>query len=324
MIKIFPYSRKKVADGLYVNVPNHFFYTDFGVCSDKKSQGYGRRYVCEGTPGTGFLERDSESHSYHEFVRQLQRSQRWTYWKMVTGQELDFDREQRRAKQATREASDEKKRELLECYTNSLAIAKSEEILERVVVGIKKKIGHQSNKFMSSVLSYYKNKISQLDSDISEVEYDVKASCSPEVYKAYTEMVLAFRGVAGCRRVWHYNEERRQKFVQVWFDLGTFDFIRNGDYLPVLRTSKGETLYLLPEHIIVAKSSVDFEVLPLRKVTLVCQELAIEETVESLTSRLGDAASMLRIPELGHTWYFNHVRPVMYFFECYERLKDLI
>jgi hypothetical protein len=323
-MKLIPYRLKKVAEDTRVLVSEHFFYTDFGVCESRKTRDYGRTYVCEGTPGMGFIERDSESHSYHEFIRDIHYRQRPSYWKMVTGQEPDYAREIARTKVALGKATDPKKREILECYGNALAIGKQEEYLERVAQAIKKKIGHHSNKFLVSVLSYYKNKMSQLDSDMREVELHVKNTCSPEVYAAYDEMVMAFRNVAACRRVWHLNEAKRQRFIQVWFDHGTFDFIRNEHYLPILRTSAGENLYLLPEHVIVARSSVDFDVVPLRKVSLICQELAIEETVESLSSRLGDAASMMRIPELGHTWYFNHVRPVMHFFETYERLRGML
>ena len=52
--------------------------------------------------------------------------------------------------------------------------------------------------------------------------------------------------------------------------------------------------------------------------------MAIQETVEVISSRLGDAASMMRIPELNLTWHFNHVRPIMQFIGAYEALQKTL
>ena len=79
---------------------NHFFYTDFGVRESSDESAYGRRYLCDGTPGTGFIERSSESHSYHEFVRDRVADQHPTYWKLLFNREPNYEREQNRARAA--------------------------------------------------------------------------------------------------------------------------------------------------------------------------------------------------------------------------------
>ena len=213
------------------------------------------------------------------------------------------------------------KRQILDCYVNALTVGATEERLERIVRGIKDKIGHKSNKFLVSVMSHYKNKISQLGHDMRSVELHVKDTCNEEQYEAYLRMVEAYRKVADCRRVWHANENTREVYQQVFFDMGIFDFIRSDDFLPMLRDSNGVNYYLLPTVMIVARDSVDFDIVPLKGLTIVCQELAIQETVDVISSRLGDAASMVRIPELNLTWYFNHVRPIMHFVGAYEELQ---
>lgn len=316
---IFPYKRVKVTEGLYIKRSNHFYYTDFGV-RDSEHHG-GRRYVNTGIPGTGFIERESESHSYHKYVRAQLAKQKPRYWRMVLGLEPSFPKELKRAKEALATAKEPMKRQILDCYVNALSIGLTEERLERVVRGIKDKIGHKSNKFLVSVMSHYKNKISQLGHDMKSVEYSVKDTCTPEQYEAFVKMVEAFARVADCRRVWHANESTREVYQQVYFDMGVFDFIRSEVYLPILRDSNGLNYYLLPTVMIVARDSVDFDIVPLKGLTIVCQELAIEETVEVISSRLGDAASMIRIPEMNQTWYFNHVRPIMNFIGAYEALQ---
>ncbi len=322
-MNIFPYKRVKVTEGLYIKLSNHFYYTDFGVRDSGEQRYTGHRYINTGVPGTGFIERESESHSYHEFVRKYQKKQKQTYWTMLMGLEPSYNKELGRARVALSQADGHMKRQILDSYVNALSIGRNEERIERIVRGIKNKMGHRSNKFLVSVLSHYKGKISQLENDMNAVELHLENSCTPEQYEAYLDLVEKFSAVAACRRIWHFNESTREKYMQVYFDLGIFDFIRSKTFIPIMRDSKGVSYYLLPTCILVSRSSVDFDVVPIKNLTIVCQELAIEETVEVISSRLGDAASMVRIPELDLTWYFNHVRPVMHFIGAYDRLREL-
>ena len=310
-MELFPYKRVKVTEGLRVKVSNHFHHSDFGVRDSGEMRYYGRRYVNSGTPGTGFIERDSESHSYHQFVRNCLKAQKPTYLKLVMGREPSYKREIERAGAALAATTDPVKKDILDHYLNALRVGRTEERFERIVRGIKDKIGHQSNKFLVSVMSHYKNKISQLGHDMDSVELHLKDTCSAERYQAYGEMVDAFTRVAACRRIWHFNEERKERYVQVHFDLGIFDFIRSEFYIPIMRDSNGVHYYLLPDSVVVARS------------TIVSQELAIEEPVEVLSSRLGDAASMIRIPELNLSYYFNHVRPIAAFVGSLNRMQTI-
>ena len=323
-MKIFPYKRVKVTEGLYIKQSNHFFYSDFGVRDSGTYQHSGRRYVCTGVPGTGFIERESESHSYHKFVRGLLAKQTNSYWRMFLGLEPSYQRELKRAKAALSQATDPLKRQILDSYVNALTVGATEERMQRVVRGIKDKMGHKSNKFLVSVMSHYKNKMGQMGHDMRAVQMNVKNICTPEQYDAYIKMCEAFEPVAGCRRVWHTNDNTREVYQQVFFDMGIFDFIRSERLLPIMRDSNGVHYYLLPTHMIVARSTVDFDLVPLKGLTIVCQEMAIQETVEVISSRLGDAASMMRIPELNLTWHFNHVRPIMQFIGAYEALQKTL
>lgn len=322
-MKLFPYKLVKVTEGLHVKVSNHFYYSDFGIRDFDEMRYNGRRYVMPGAPGTGFIERESESHSYHVYVRKLLALQKPNYWRMLLGKEPDFERELKAANAALLNVSDKRSRELLESYSNALTIAQKEERMERVVRGIKDRMGHHSNKFMVSVMSHYKSKMRQLEHDMDSVVWKVKDHCSPETYEAYTEMVQAFTRVASCRRIWCQcvNKKGRERYQQVYFDLGVFDFIRNEHYLPILRDPNNIHYYILPDMFIVARSSVDFDILPMKSLTVVSQELSIEEPTENMMNRLGDAASMIKIPNLGLDFYFNHVRPVVEFVNALDKLK---
>ncbi|MBP5677275.1 MAG: hypothetical protein J6W88_02115 [Bacteroidales bacterium] len=321
---LLPYKRERITEGLTVKVSNHFFYDDFGVRDEGEMRYYGRRYVMSDTPGTGFIEHESESHSYHNYVRDGLAKQKHKWWRLVTGKEPSYRKELKRATAAMEQCTDPKKRQILECYVNALTVGRSEEKMQRIVRGIKDKMGHHSNKYMVSVMSHYKNKIHQLGHDMTAVEYHVKDHCSAAVYNAYLEMTEAFVKVANCRRMWCQDDKAKGGFAQVFFDLGIFDFIRSDGFLPIIRDGKGISYYLLPDSVIVARSSVDFDILPLKNLTIVCQEMAIEEPVDVLSSLLGDAASMIKIPEFNLTFYFNHVRPIVEFVNSIDRLKETL
>ena len=324
-MKIFPYKRKKVADNLYVRVSNHFYYSDFGVRDYGEGGQYGRRYVCTGTPGTGFIERDSESQSYHEFVRKQMCNRPPSYWNMLLEKEPDYNRELVCANEMMRTTTDLRKRELFECYTNALTIGRHEEEMQRAIVGVKKKMGRHHNKYMVSIISHYKRKITQLEHDMLAVEYHVKEHYSPETYEAYTIMTDAFRKMSTrCRRIWHHNGNGEGRFTQVFFDMGVFDFIRNEDYLPLMRDSQGVCYYILPDTVIVARSSIDFDLVPLKTLTVVYQESSIAETTEILSSTIGDVACMMLIPELNLTFYFNHAHVVVDFVKTVDNLKKTL
>lgn len=320
-MKILPKSRVKVTEGLYVFVSNHFYYTDFGIRDMGEMRYSGRRFVMSDTPGTGFIERESESHSYHQFVRDQLALQKPSYLRMVMGKEPSFDKALSAANKALANSDDKFKRELLEHYVNALTVARSEERLERVVRGIKDKMGHRSNKFMVSVMSHYKNKIRQLEHDMDAVIWHVEEHCSKESYECYLKVVETFSRVASCRRIWFYDPLKRDSYNQVFFDLGVFDYIRCKDYIPIMRHPNGTHYYLLPDALIAARSNADFDVVPLKNLTIVYQEMAIEESNESMVGRLGDAASMIKIPEFGLTFYFNHLHPIVDFVNAVDRLK---
>ncbi len=324
-MRILPFKYVHVTEGLFVKVSRHFMYTDFGIRDNGEMRFTGRRFVMDSTPGSGFIERDSESHSYHQFVRKgLAHQKKPSYWRFLLGKEPSFKREIAAVRRALPDCDTKRRREILECYLNALVIAENQERFSRIIRGIKDKMGHKSNKFLVSIISHYKTKINHLEHDIKSVEFNVKDICTPQTYEAYLAVVDVFVKVAGCRRIWEHNETLHGRPNQVFFDMGVFDFIRSECYLPMLRDSNGVRYFFLPDSVIVARGSLDFDIVPLKTLTVVSQELAIEEPVEVLSSQLGDAASMIKIPEFNLTYYFNHVRPVVEFVNALDRLKETL
>ena len=308
-----------------VTVSEHFRYTDFGVREKNYNVLAGRRYVMGPTPGTGFFEREADSRSYHLFVQHQFKAHRHTYWRLLTGREPNYDRELRRAREVLKDTREPRSRELLECYVNALTVGRDEELLERVIDALKRKMRGHSNKYLVSIIGHYKHKIRQLERDMESVEYHVDEHFSAEVYEAYREMTEAFeRMVNRCRRVWHHNEKVYDNFAQVFFDMGIFDFIKTESHLPLMRDSRGTHYYLLPDMMVVARNSLDFDLVPLKTLTVVCQETSIAETTDLLSVRVADAACMMLIPELGLTFYFNHARVVMDFVHALDKLKSLL
>ena len=322
---LLPYTYVKVSDRLRVKVSNHFFYSDFGVRGGADGRMYGHRYICSGTPGTGFIERETDSHSYHEFVRTHPAVRPQRYKDLLLGHEPNYDRELAKAEAALRDASDSKCRQILECYTNALAIGRVVEQMQRIEEGLKRKMGSSQNRYIASVIGRYKRKIAQLGQDMKNVEYHLEQHYPPEIMAAYSEMCDAFNAmIHRCRRIWHHNSNNRNRFETVFFDMGIFDFIRYEKYIPLMRNSLGVSYYILPDSLLVARSSVDFYLVPLRSVTLVWQEMAIEEPTELLSSHLVDAACMIQMPTLDTAFYFNHAHVVVDFIHSVDKLKSLL
>lgn len=324
-MNILPYKRQKIDRYLSVWLSKHFCYSDFGVSGMVDNSHHGNRYVMGDTPGTGFLVRETDSRSYHDFVNRQMAKHQSSYWRFLTGKEPNYDRELKLAGVALKTCDEPRKHELMECYINALSIGRSAEEIERIIRAVKRKLSHHSNKYLVSVIGHYKRKIKVLDRDVDSVQYDVAEHYSPEVNAAYGEMIEAFsKMISRCRRVWHHNEKVEGNFVQVFFDLGTFDFIKCGNGMPLMRDSVGTSYYLLPDAIIVARGSLDFDLIPLKDLTVVCQETAITETTELLSVRLGDAACMMLIPDLKLTFYFNHAHVVVDFVQALNKLKTTI
>ena len=318
---LLPYSYKKVTEDTRVRVSNHFFYTDFGV----RDRLYGMRYVCAGSPGTGFFERETESQSYHEFVSTHLAARHATYLDLLLGREPNFDRELARATAALKSEDDADKLRILESYSNALAVGRQEERLQRYIRGVKDKMGHRSTKRYVSLISHFKRRIQQLDKDMRGVQLNVTEGLPTQVKQAYQHMVQAFVEMSErCRRVWSYRDEERGIFRQVFFDLGIFDYIRSEYGLPLMRDAKGVAYYILPDKLLVARSNTDFDLIPLKGLTVVVQEMSIQEPTQLLSDKMIDAACMLQIPALGLTFYFNHAHVVVDFVRALDELKNTL
>ena len=123
-MRILPFKYVHVTEGLFVKVSRHFMYTDFGIRDNGEMRFTGRRFVMDSTPGSGFIERDSESHSYHQFVRKgLAHQKKPSYWRFLLGKEPSFKREIAAVRRALPDCDTKRRREILECYLNALVIA---------------------------------------------------------------------------------------------------------------------------------------------------------------------------------------------------------
>ena len=88
-----------VADGLRLPVSRHFYYSSFAVRGRHDSPQL-RVYICEGTPGTGFFVRNTESRSYMRFVAERKKNLKQNPLTLLAGREPNFDKEMARVESA--------------------------------------------------------------------------------------------------------------------------------------------------------------------------------------------------------------------------------
>ena len=252
--------RMTVAEGVRLPVPRHFNYSTFGVRDRRDNIIRTGNFVCSGTPGTGFFVHNSESHSYHRFVIESKKKLNQNALTLLLGKEPNFEKELKRANDACKQTTDENKLELLSSYINVLALAKEEELMQRVIRGIKDKMGNHPSKMMVSILSHYKSSIATLEHDVRSAQNHCCASLDETAKAAWEKVIDAFHLLVESRRVWSvYMDHGSQSYQQVFFDMGIFDYIHSPFDTPVMRDHKGMHYYLYPKGVLVARSSVDFD-----------------------------------------------------------------
>lgn len=249
--------RIMVADGLRLPVSRHFYYSSFAVRGRHDSPQL-RVYICEGTPGTGFFVRNTESRSYMRFVAERKKNLKQNPLTLLAGREPNFDKEMARVESALQSAEGDEKR-ILSSYLDVLALAKEEELLQRIVRAVKDRMDTSTDKSLISVLTHYKSSIAGLEHDAQSAQIDYSTTMSEEQSAKWAKVVEAFHLLVNSRRVWSVDlVDDKPAYFQVFFDMGVFDYIKSPGDTPVMRNNKGVHYYLYPDGVVEAYSSVDF------------------------------------------------------------------
>ncbi|MBP5547884.1 MAG: hypothetical protein J6X58_03205 [Bacteroidales bacterium] len=252
--------RLTVADGLRLPVSGHFYYSTFAVRGRYDNSSLFSAFVCEGTPGTGFFVRNTESHSYRRFVDKCRAKNKQNLLTFILRKEPDFDKEYQRIEQVFSNLDDERKRNILASYQNVVSMAKDEEILQRIVRAIKDKMGNHPKKSLVSVLTHYKSSIASMERDVRSVQINYNKTLSDGQKEEWAKVVEAFHNIVNARRVWSvYLEDNNPAYEQVFFDMGIFDYIQSPGDTPVMRDHRDLHYYLYPDCLVRARSSVDFD-----------------------------------------------------------------
>ena len=332
-----------VAEGLRLPVTRHFQYSTFAV-RGRYDSGHLAKFVVEGTPGTGFFVRNSESHSYRRFVNAAEKKLQQNVWTLVTRKEPDFDREYRRAGEAFEKAKNDRERQILSAYQNVITLARDEEQLQRIVRAIKDKMGNHPNKSMVSILSHYKSSIASLERDVNSAQINYDRQLDVAEKEAWNRLVESFHLLVDSRRVWSvFLDNGNPAYQQVFFDMGIFDYVKVPGDTPVMRDYAGRQYYILPDGIVAARSSVDFDFHPWESIdvnfgVVDISTLAVRPQFNSHRSRkhksIGtDALSTLygttraqvvgelQIPQLDLRFYVNHTGPAEDFAKAVKEYK---
>lgn len=321
-MKLFALKKERVADGLRVWVSQHVHYSEFGV-RDSQSRHHSGRYVSMGTPGTGFFARESESDHYNRYVNNLIAGLKPKWWRYMLGLEFDYDKELDRVVYAMDHTDEELKHRILESYYNALTLSKEACRLENVIDGIKRKMHGRPRKAIISPLTHYKTRLQMREHDFRDLQQKVENSTDPERMRHYNEMVEVFKDVAQCHRIWNTQGEKgKLRLERVFWDTGIFDFIRSESGTPILRDGGGVSYYIYPEFMVVARSSVDFDVVDLREIHVVYRETTQESLVATVAHHedsYGRSLGEVSFDGMGVRWFFMNRRKAYEFVEAFQR-----
>jgi len=252
---------------------------------------------------------------------------------LLLRKEPDFEKELQRAEQVMSHTTDKEKKRILSIYYNVLTLAKEEELLQRIVRGIKDKMGHGHKSMYSSILSHYKSSIATLEHDVASAQYNIKSDLTDEQMAAWEKLVDAFRDMADARRVWSvYIEDSKEWYQQVFFDLGIFNYIQSPVDTPIMRDHKNQHYYLYPRGIVRSRTSTDFDIFSWKDIhvnfnVMDINTLAVrpefsshlkrrhkKEHQDALTALYGythgSVVGELLFPELDLRFFVNHTEPV--------------
>ena len=336
--------RMLVAEGLRVPVSRHFHYSTFGVRSRYDNHTSLSLYIVEGKPGTGFFVRNSESHSYRRFVNESKKALKQNMMTLLLRREPDFGRESKLVDEWFVKAKNEGEKHILSHYQNVISLAKDEELLQRIVRAVKDKMGDRSRKSMVSVISHYKSSIANLERDVRSAQIDYASQMDEVQAAAWQKVVDAFHLLVESRRVWSvYRDGDVPAYQQVFFDMGVFDYILVPGDTPVMRDHTGMHYYLLPDGLVAARSSVDFDFIPLEELEVEfnvvdISTLAVRPQFNSHKHRRAsgtDALSTLYgvsraqvvgelyLPQIDRRWFVNHTGPAEDFVKAVKDFRTV-
>jgi hypothetical protein len=282
---------------LRVPVSRHYYLSSFGVRQRHDSSvAEGGEYLCLGVPGTGFFVHSTDSHSYHQFVRQIRQKYGNSFGNMIFGREPNYSREMKKVDAALKLETNPRKQKILVNYRNCLTIGQEAELLQRLEKGVKAKAGHRLDKGAIGIITNLKGQIASLQHDMLAAETKPLENLTEEQQEKWQEVLKTFAEFIVSRRLFSIEKNEKtgkDEYHHVFGDFGIFDFMWMRGDTPLLRDSKGNYYFIFPIGLIKAKSSTDFEVIPV-------SELSIEYQPTDISTLSTGNAAVFNIENLKH------------------------
>lgn len=279
-------------------------------------------YVSLGAPGFGFYVHSTDSHSYHNYYRDMRDESAYSYKKMLLGKNFSFskaikevkklyDEEQKKSHDDGTKLS---KDQILYSYMNCLKVTERAEYEERVYMALRHKSRmFGSNRRLQESSGHHRRVMSSMEHEMRTAQIDLTTIYSPEQLERYKNVGSAFEEMfMSCRRIWDlttHNVEGHHH-AHVYFDMGVFDFIQVPGYFPLMNDGRGVHYFILPEHIVVARSATDFDMVPLKKVSFIFHIARTEPQSE------------FTVPELGLSFRFSKFEKIKDFVETINAYKN--
>lgn len=340
--------RVRIAENTTVRISPHSTLDTFGVVNSQNHTMAGGLYVPGKTPGTGFFYHMSDSHSYHAFIKEQRRKERVNFWTWLTGHEFSYDVEMKRVEDAIATCTQNVNRQILASYKECLMLAKDYDLNNRVLRALKdqskrKRQRSQRRSMLASAMTGVKTEMVNCRRDIKATQLHADRMMNDEALTAWKAVTDTFITMTHSRRIMQMvNNDNGMTLASVFFDVGIFNFIQVQGYAPMMRDIDGNMYFLYPDFLIVARSSVDFDVYATQNLTIECgtedvdymdyqSALSVKEGSRSHhyheASRnqplIGHSRRMgsLSIPQLNVHFLFNHVKSVMAFVDAYNSYK---
>ncbi|MBP9990888.1 MAG: hypothetical protein KBT45_05620 [Bacteroidales bacterium] len=323
-MSLFPQKLIRAHGGELVFIQSFPMNSMLGVLNASDTNYNLSNYISLGYPGMGFYVHSTDSHSYHNYCRDMREASAPSYKKMLKNKNFSYSKTRKEAKRlynlesAKTQTDNTKisKDQILYSYINCLKVAERAEYEERVYLALRKKSRlFGSNRKLQDSSQHHRRVMASMAHEMRTAQIDLTTIYSPELLERYHKMASAFESMFKCcRRIWDlttHNVEGHHH-AHVYFDMGVFDFVQIPGYVPLMNDGKGVHYFIMPEHIVVARTATDFDMVPLKDVSFIFHIARTEPQSE------------FAVPELGLSFRFSKFDPIKDFVEEINRYKETL
>ncbi|MBQ9335515.1 MAG: DUF4236 domain-containing protein [Alphaproteobacteria bacterium] len=178
---------------------------------------------------------------------------------------FDYDGEIRKVAEALSKTNDDDKikMDLLSAYKECLIVSQKIQETNDVLTALRKK---QKPKY-AELIKEKEGEIEKLSLELEEKRYDAQIDCDEKILERYSKITDAFTSMLSSEDV-YFEDPNDKNIKKHQVELKPISFISCPNSVPSFQTTENTLVYLYPKFAILAKSPINFIVIPIEQQTV--------------------------------------------------------